>query len=225
MPSPDENFPHKNDRTFHQRCLSRARDEPAETPLAPAIVFLASFSPLWWPIFGRKWGFRNFLKKLLAQFISYLAFTLMGWVSWPLYIFVFLASFSALWWPNIWPKMGFPELFEKTIGSIHFIPGIYPYGVSLLTPVHYCVPSLIFGPLVAKYLAENGVSGTFWKNYQLNSFHTWHSSLWGESWPLYIFVFLASFSDLWWPNIYGKFFTFPKFFYIKCCDTLSTMTL
>ena len=36
MPSPDENFPHKNDRTFHQRCLSRARDEPAEAPLAPA---------------------------------------------------------------------------------------------------------------------------------------------------------------------------------------------
>ena len=36
MPSPDENFPHKNDRTFHQRCLSRARDEPAETPLASA---------------------------------------------------------------------------------------------------------------------------------------------------------------------------------------------
>ena len=30
--------------------------------------------------------------------------------------------------------MGFPELFENTIGSIHFIPGIYPYGVSLLTP-------------------------------------------------------------------------------------------
>ena len=36
MPSSDENFPRKNDRTFHQRCLSRARDEPAETPLAPA---------------------------------------------------------------------------------------------------------------------------------------------------------------------------------------------
>ena len=30
--------------------------------------------------------------------------------------------------------MGFLELFEKTIGSIHFTPGIYPYGVSLLTP-------------------------------------------------------------------------------------------
>ena len=35
MPSTAENFPRKNDRTFHQRCLSRARDEPAETPLAP----------------------------------------------------------------------------------------------------------------------------------------------------------------------------------------------
>ena len=88
-------------------------------------------------------GFRNFLKKLLAQFISYLLFTLMGWVSWPLFIFVFLASFWVLWWPNIWLKMGFPELFEKTIGSIHFIPGIYPYGVSFLTPIHFCVPSLI----------------------------------------------------------------------------------
>ena len=44
MPSPDENFPHKNDRTFHQRCLSRSRDEPAETPLAPARFYCA----LWW---------------------------------------------------------------------------------------------------------------------------------------------------------------------------------
>ena len=57
--------------------------------------------------------------------------------------------------------MGFRELFEKTIGSIHFIPGIYPYGVSLLTPIHFRVLSLISGPLVAEYLAENGVSGTF----------------------------------------------------------------
>ena len=116
-------------------------------------------------------------KKLLAQFISYLAFTLMGWVSWPLYIFVFLASFLALWWPNIWPKMEFPELFEKTIGSVHFIPGIYPYGVSLLTPIHFCVPSLIFGPLVAKYLDENGVSGFFFLNYWFHSLHIWHLPL------------------------------------------------
>ena len=65
-------------------------------------------------LFRRKWGFRNFLKKILAQLISYLAFILMGWVFWPLYISAFLTSFSALWWPNIWPKMGFPE-FLKTL--------------------------------------------------------------------------------------------------------------
>ena len=66
--------------------------------------------------------------------------------------------------PDVCPSIHlsrFPELFEKTIGSIHFIYGIYPYGVSLFTPIHFRVPSLIFGPLVAKYLAENGVSGTF----------------------------------------------------------------
>ena len=40
--------------------------------------------------------------------------------------------------------MGFPELFDKTIGSIHFIPGIYLYGISFLTPIHFRVPSLIF---------------------------------------------------------------------------------
>ena len=99
--------------------------------------------------------------------------------------------------PSIHPsvcRQGFPELFEKIIGSIHFIPGIYPYGMSFLTPIHFSVPSLIFGPLVTKYLAENGVSGTFWRNYWPNSFHTWHLPLWGEvNWPLYIFVFLASF--------------------------------
>ena len=106
------------------------------------------FGPSGDQIFGRKWGFRKILKKLLAQFISYLTFTLMGWVSWTLYVFVFLASFSALWWPNIWPKSGFPELFEKIIGSIHFI----------------------------LYLAFTLMG--------------W------ASWPLYIFVFLASFSAL-----------------------------
>ena len=134
--------------------------------------------------------------------------------------------------------------FWKTMGLIHFIPGIYPYEVSLLTPIHFRVPSL-FGPLLAKYLAENGVYGTFWKNYWPNSFHTWHLPLlsdyldpfsfscslphfrpsgdqifgqkWGfrnllkkllaqfisylafilmgwVSWPVYIFLFIASFS-------------------------------
>ena len=53
---------------------------------------------------------------------------------------------------------------KKTIGYIHFIPGIYPYVVSLLTHIYFRVPGLTVGPLVAKYLAESGVSGTFWKN-------------------------------------------------------------
>ena len=56
-------------------------------------VFLAPFSALWWPNIWLKWGFRNFLKKLLVPFITCLAFILMGWVSWPLYIYVFLVSF------------------------------------------------------------------------------------------------------------------------------------
>ena len=67
--------------------------------------------------------------------------------------------------PSVRPsvcRQGFRNfLKKKTIGSVHFIPGIYPYRVSLLTPIHFRLPSLIFGPLVAKYLAENGVSGTF----------------------------------------------------------------
>ena len=92
-------------------------------------------------------------------------------------------------------EKGFPELFEKTIGPIHFIPGIYPYGVSLLTPIHFRVPSLILGPLVAKYLAENGVCQNFLKKLlaQFISYLAFILMGW-ISWPLYIFVFLASFS-------------------------------
>ena len=192
----------KVSRTFCKKLLPQFISYQASTLMGWVswplyiFVFLASFLALWWLNIWPKMRFPELFEKLLDQFISYLAFTLMEWVSWPLYIFMFLASFSALWWPNIWAKMGFPELFEKTIGSIHFIPGIYPYRVSFLTPLHFRVLSPIFGPLVAKYLGENGVSGTFWKNYWLNL---------GESlWPLYIFMFLASFSALWWPNIWLK---------------------
>ena len=54
-----------------------------------------------------------------------------------------------------------PELFEKTIGSIHFIPGIDPYGVSLLTPIHFRVPNLIFGPMVDKIWLKMGFPELF----------------------------------------------------------------
>ena len=67
----------------------------------------------------------------------------MGWVSWPLFIFVFLASFSALWWPNIWLKMEFRELKKNyrfhSLDTWHL-----PLGVSLLTPIHFRVPSLLW---------------------------------------------------------------------------------
>ena len=91
-------------------------------------------------------GFRNFLKKLLAQFISYLAFTLMGWVPWPP---IHFRVPSLIFGPLVAKYLagnGVSGTFWKTIRSIHFILGIYPYGVSLLTPIHFLVPSLILVP-------------------------------------------------------------------------------
>ena len=48
-----------------------------------------------------------------------------------------MPSFLALWWPKIDRKSGLPQLFAETVGSIHFIPGIYTYGVSLWTPIDF----------------------------------------------------------------------------------------
>ena len=159
-------------------------------------------------------GFQNFLKKVLALFISYLASTIMGWVSWPLFIFVILPSFLALCWPNIWPKMGIPELFEKTIDSIHFIPGIYPYGVSLLTPVHFRDPSLIFGPLVAKNLAENGVSRIFFKKL-LVPFITWYLAFtvsgifgWGYFWMKWVVIRAGVYCTHLWAQLVSLYYHF-----------------
>ena len=113
---------------LHRRWNGGILDSPRCPSVRPSVP--PSLLPSVHPSVCRQ-GFRNFLKKLLAQFISYLAFTLMGWVSWPLYIFMFLASLSALGWPNIWPKMGFPELFEKTIGPIRFTWHLPLWGESL----------------------------------------------------------------------------------------------
>ena len=96
----------------------------------------------------------------------------MGWVSWPLYIFVILASFSALWWPNIWSKIGFPELFENTV-----VPFITYLAFTLMGWVSWPLLILVllapFSALwcMAKYLAENGVSKTFEKI--INPISTW----------------------------------------------------
>ena len=97
---------------------------------------------------------------------------------------------------------GVSGTFWKTIGSIHFIPGIYPYGVSLLTPIHCLVLSLIFGPLVAKYLVENRVSETFFKKTigSINYIPGIYPYGW-VCWWLIIFMFLASFLALWWPYL------------------------
>ena len=157
-------------------------------------VLSASYCALWLPNFWPKIGFPELFEKTIGPIHFIFAFTLMGWVFWPLYISVFLASFSALWWPNIWPKMGVPDFFVKTIGSIHFIPGIYPNGVSLLTPTQFRVSSLIFGPLVAKYLCYN------------------------DTWLYLVCVFSIDFAILW------QFFYISQTFYLNCCDTLSTMT-
>ena len=65
--------------------------------------------------------------------------------------------------PSVRPSVDkVSEIFFKNhwLNSFH-IWHLYPYVVSFLIPIHFCVPGLIFAPLVAKYLAENGVSRTF----------------------------------------------------------------
>ena len=90
--------------------------------------------------------------------------------------------------------------FDKTIGSIHFIPGIYPCGVSILTYIHFCVPSANFGLMLAKNLAENGVSRTFRKTigsihfipniYPYESLDPAFTIMGWVSRPLYVFIFV-----------------------------------
>ena len=47
-------------------------------------------------------------------------------------------------------KWGFRNVFKKTIHSIDLIPGIYPYGVNLLTYIHCHVPTVNFGIFLDK---------------------------------------------------------------------------
>ena len=147
----------------------------------------------------------TFWKKQMAQFISYMAFTLMGWVSWPLYIFVLLASFSALWWSNILPKMEFPELLKKTSGSIHFIPGILPLWGESLDSYTFSCSWPHFRPSSGQIFGWKWGFRNFLKKLLVPFFTYLAFTLRGwVSSPLFIFVFLASFSALWWQNISPK---------------------
>ena len=159
------------------------QDQQAWTPAWFATTFWRSWSS--WHMSSAK-DILESVSTLLAFITSHLSswnlnLTITGWIL--LYPRSTEGGMEVYWiHPDVCLSLRlkttrFPELFEKTIGSIHFIPVIYHYGVSLLTPIHFRVPSLIFGPLVAKYLAENGVSRTFWTNYWPNSLHSW---CWGH---------------------------------------------
>ena len=145
-------------------------------------------------------------KKLLAQFISYLAVTIMGCVSWPLSICMLLKWISALRWPNICSKFEFPELFEKAIGSIHFMmPGIYPMGwVSwpLFFFVFLASISVLCWPNVWLKMEFSELKKTnFWQNL----FDTLVFTIMGSvSWLLLIFVFLPSILVPWGPKYWLK---------------------
>ena len=67
-------------------------------------------------------GFRNCFKKLLARFIPYPAFTLMVWISWPLFIFVFLALF--------WSSGG--QIFDRKWGFRNFLKKLLAQFISYL---------------------------------------------------------------------------------------------
>ena len=62
-------------------------------------------------------------KKISAQFISCLAFTLMVRVSLPLFIFVLLVSVLALGKQNIWQKWGFHNFLRILL--VQFISNLW----------------------------------------------------------------------------------------------------
>ena len=134
----------------------------------PFIIFMfpASILALWWtnirPIMGfldlkkNHWlnwlvnkGFRDSLKKCSVSIRLILVFAIMEKSHDPY-------SFSSSQ-RQFWPKMGFPGIFKTNIGWIHLIPDIYLHRVSLLIPINFHVPSVKCGPLVAKYLAKDGI--------------------------------------------------------------------
>ena len=92
--------------------------------------------------------------------------------------------------PSVLPsvcRQGFRNFLKKIIGSIHFIPGISPHGVSLLNLIQFHVPSLFSALWWPNLWPKMGFPELFENNYWPNSFHTWHLPLWGESLDPYTF--------------------------------------
>ena len=160
-------------------------------------VFLASFSALLWPNIWPKMGFSGkFWKNYwLNSFHTWLAFILMGWVTWPLYIFVFLASFSA---PGTFFKYYWLNSFHTWLAFILMGWVTWP----LYSFVFLASFSALWGPNI--WLKMDGVSRIFLKNYWFHSLHTWHLSLWSEfSTPIHFRV-PNLILVLWGPNIWPK---------------------
>ena len=85
-------------------------------------------------------GISGIFKKTVCSIISYLTSTLMRWVYWPLFVFMLQPLISALLWSNTYWKWSFWFFINKKIISIQFVPAIYSYRMSLLTPIQLPVP-------------------------------------------------------------------------------------
>ena len=98
-------------------------------------------------------------------------------------------------------RQGLQNCLKKSISSIHLIPGIYPYSVSLMTSIHCRVNSWHqFQPSGGQIFGrKQGFRILF---LTINTIRYLAVTLMGPvSWPLFIFVFLTSIAAPCWPNI------------------------
>ena len=112
--------------------------------------------------------------------------------------------------PDVCPSVGpSVDMVSRTFWKNYCLNSFHTWHLpswgESLDPYTFYVPSLIFGPLVAKYLAKNEVSGTFWKTigpiHFLPGIYPYGVSLLT---PIHFHV-------LWWPNNWAKM-GFPELF-------------
>ena len=121
-------------------------------------------------------GFRNFLNKTFTWFVSYLAFILMGCASWSLFISVFVLLISTNW-SSIFLAVKWGLRIKKNYQLYSFHTWhLLLWGESLDTS-SFSIFTVGFGPLVAKYLPEKGVS-RIKSNYQVPVKEPW--KIWGN---------------------------------------------